>query len=487
MLRVATRGASPTPIADLLPTAAVQIQQVRNGMGKLTFQAAVGDPRMGEVIPYVREVQAWRDGVLVFTGPPMPPSFDGKRWTFQCFDATWYALACKQFGRADFINYIENGGFEDSPDFDHWTAVGTTATIETGIVNDGNQSAKMTGAGYLEQTFTWSHSYGPGLIPTLYLYVYWPTASGLPANGPKGAPMIASLECSDRPGVLRTFEVDDIPRDGWTDYGFHLGRYVPPGTYSVTARIYNGPDVSYADSVQSTQPDSTSAAFPSQEITEVFNTVIAYSQDPGAGKSDEGLTVVQHPTGTEVFIAWNHSRHERISQAIDQLVRRVPGCEWWFDPTTHEIHVAAARGTYRPEHRLERGRQVVDVQLRPPARPATAIVVQSTAIEEGGYIDASLLDGLIIEETIQAPPSASVRDLDPHARFRVERRNKVSYGLTVTVQETATYRAFGVLVPGDTVPFVGAEGGLVLDGDYTIESMTAVPKGRVELELEPVA
>ena len=88
-----------------------------------------------------REIQIFTDGDLIWWGVIVRPQAGLDETTWQCVELLWY-FAHRFMGRADRTNLLTNGQFESGES--DWSFSGVTHSIDTGTVNEGTNSLKLT-------------------------------------------------------------------------------------------------------------------------------------------------------------------------------------------------------------------------------------------------------------------------------------------------------------------------------------------------------
>jgi hypothetical protein len=133
---------------------------------------------IGEFRDPTREIQVVRDGTVLFWGPVVRLEIDADRTHVQCADPRWY-LTRRFFGRADRVNLLDGGNFEDG--LTGWdTPVGLTPVVDPTRAVQGTQSVRLTGTAeghdtYLPQTYTHSQFHPAGDQLTIATHVWVPS------------------------------------------------------------------------------------------------------------------------------------------------------------------------------------------------------------------------------------------------------------------------------------------------------------------------
>lgn len=468
-----------------LPVAKAEtITRTLNGEREATISSPKAHPSTALLSPFV-EVQIHRNGALRFWGPLVGDSSSSDQGAtgFPARGPWWY-FRRRRFGTANRTNILRNAGFEQ--DFAAWRAVGTTPEIRTadelevadppaapltgskvaaGLVGDGESA-------YLIQRRSYRTEWPAGQLLTLAAWVYLYAYTG-PAAGGYGL-YLSRVVAGE---VIRTAiaEIDDdTPRGQWTRLETSL--VVPPFEDGVLeARLYFPGGASFWDHAVLVLMESTSSAFDGDDQTELARKVIRYAQH-GRGKSDLNIGTATAPTGVVVRRAWQHERHEVISDAVSELAAGPTGFDFSIDLTettrTFRTHYPRKGTDRRGELTLELGVNVARYsRLRDGTTAASSVVVKAPGDgpdrEEGGSIDTSNLGGLILEDVIDAPESLPISELDDFAEEEREARDDV-----IPVLELVTYQGAGdlleLLETGDVVDVVIDDGSVQVNAAYRI-------------------
>lgn len=286
----------------------------------MTFHAPTLEPSLKEylpldTIPFVREVQFWRDGVLIAWGGPTLPNIDRTVASFQCQGFTWL-LENELFGPLT-QEFLQNPDFELDPALTGWHASACTIgrkDATTGIVNTGKYSMQIDpiapgGVGYAYQNVTLhdvTMGEGTAYILSGWYYIESPTLLGTFA-GP--AALNAGLAVAPLAGVIIPdgalgpggsvyAEITaSTAINGWVRV--ETAFTIPPGgTATVQVRCFGvGDAVIFWDSLQLRIEESVGTPLGGGELINLFANVILYSEQVVNGKSPHNWTVWGGPTG----------------------------------------------------------------------------------------------------------------------------------------------------------------------------------------------
>jgi hypothetical protein len=455
----AATGASP----NTLPGVAIRpIREPLNDAETVALEIRTADPDLAEFLDPEREIQIWQDGTIRFWGPTVRVDVDADFARIQCAGVWWY-LGRRFFGRADRVNFLVDGDFEDG--LTGWDAgVGLTPIIDPTRFVEGTRSVRLTGTAeghdtYLPQTYTHSqvHPEGDQLTIAAHVWVssadYQGDATGslglyvtrTPSGG--GDPVDIAGDSGDNQPALITAAT---PKDQWHRLETTLD-FVQEGDV-IEVRLYPPWGTANYDLVTLTEHESLS--FIEQDMATIIRGIVGYAQ--GAffdhGKSDLNITVDADPTGVTLSRTWQFADHQNIGDELAVFTHRRAGVDYHVEltGTTRTLVVSHPhRGTVRDDLILEWGVNVTGFRWsHDRVQKADQVVVLGPGDgpdrEEGGA--TATPNGPTLEDVTVAPDGTPVGDLD---RVAAERLAVVTHP---EVLEVTCVGLIGNLQTGDWVP-----------------------------------
>lgn len=430
--------------------------------------------QIGARIFVEREVRISRPGQRIIEGPARHFKItpDGLV-TCKVYSFAWWLF--RRFnGRADRIDLLVNGGFDDPTDMLGWTdGAGVTSVTDTGDVYTGTKSAIVTSSAStgISQIFGFENTYPGGIEPRFR--VAFKLATG---DDPPVADIYAVIGASDMPGpTVIDYEDTTVPRDVWVSKEFGLGRPLAPGvSHSVEITLMGAPDGLRWDSVFCGQPESVGAEPEGSDPADVGVLLVDRMQDPDFGKDDVGITGVSHATGEVFRGAWQDADHEAFMRMLQQLVESGT-CDWWCDYENREMHFGA-RGTTKAEWFLDAALNfsIRDITIDGLDTANSSVVIgigdDFTRDEGGAIVD---VPGPILERVDQAEVSKHVAEYDTTAQQLATQSSLPIEAITGVVTPpsgsvTWTLDQWGGIEPGDRVPVGLAIGEYFVGGDCRI-------------------
>lgn len=483
--------------AELVSAAGLEWTERLNDFDEVRFTFSMQDPGIAEFRTLTRWIEVWLDGALKFRGFPVRANVSLTDHTVQvqCFDQLW-PFHRRVFGRADRRDYVTNGGFESGTT--GWSAHGG-ATLSQELVtpiNAGSASGKISGGGYINQFFTVRHTYPPGLVFRIAFDVYVPSsADGVGQDGTA----CQVLATDPRTGAIYTSSVtvnDDL-RDGWQSLTVDILLASHNIDWLIELRLNGATTGSvWFDRVRAVFNDATTVPFPGADQAIAYRNVVQYGQGSSEGKSHLGIATDCPATGVTIYPAWVHADHRGLMSAIDELTERTDGPDWSLvyapEVTTFTTHYPQKGDTHN-EWLLEVGRNIAggSVEIDGSQTTTSAIVLGDAGDferDEGGYVDASPLGGLILEDVIRADINTAVRFLDGIAEEHVDQRKQLAAIPKVSIMDTDREMIHDLEV-GDIVPVRLDLGLTQVDGraNYRVVAKR-VPQSadRLQLDLVPV-
>lgn len=473
-----------------VPTAKVMEHARRlNGVDDVLATCSLFDPGLvtygltqAMVMAYEGEVR--RNGVVVLQGPILvcDCNLDTEQVGLQIV-SWWHYFHRRFFGRADRLNYVLNGGFE--VDLSNWSTFGSgvVAVQDPTVAAEGAGSAKLTGTanftGGIEQTLpTITHFYTPGLGLNLNFEVQIDPAAVVTFGQFLGEGTIIGEVVMNWPGgtysqpIHLTSAVGGVGNFGRVTSAVALAAAIP---YDITVRLYGVQGVVWWDSGQVFFQDSTTVAYPGADQSVLFQTVIAYAQQAGSGKSDLGVVSDAPATGVNLLMGYDHARHENIGDQVEAMTKRLNGFDFECDHAARTIRLRyPERGTLKRQAKLALDHTVSGGRIRADGSTVETshIVLKEPFLsEEGGAVDTSAYNGLILEGVDRSPVSMPLRQLDFLAQERLRQRAGPAITATLTLHNGAGDLA-ALVDPGDTVPVDIAKGIVQVDDVWRVVDIT---------------
>lgn len=433
---IVTAFGGRTRLAELRGAMVERPSWVLNGVGSMSFHISAYDPALldclvvptsvragsGELKLLGREVQWWRDGELRWAGVPVAAevSADGVV-SFECFDLGWY-LSRRFFGSAQRRDLLNGRGSMDRPGLPGWTRTGAiTAVRNTSIKRRGTGSAQVSGSGALVASFQHPPHLNEGWIA-----VYVTAQVRVQAATPVGELLISAASYDDSGDLIfANPEVDRVGVDSTTVLGgwnqVTCRTLVPPAGCEVRVVLWNATTGNrYFDDVRALKNDTTGYPPPGEDLAQHAVAVLNHAQN-AEGKSSFGFKpVIMEPTGTVEPMGVRHLDHPQVLDVLGAYTDREDGFDWWIEPWTREFRIAPRRGIDHDDATLHDRAVVSAGWVHDDSARATAVVVPGEGSgperPEGGYIDATTTDGIILDEYHRPGNNTPLSALDPLAR-----------------------------------------------------------------------
>lgn len=421
------------------------------------------DPARELVGSLHRELQVILDGTVILEGPM--PRFEigadgvcrGRIWSF-----SWW-LHQRVVGRADRLNLLVNGGFED--DFDDWNTTGSPS-ISTADPEEGSKNAVLDAGDEVDQDFTFEHEYPIGLSPVFAVRVKVPTGSTLGSYGSK----TDVLFVMDGPlgELVYDYEASDFPPDVWVEIVEPYSVLAPFTPHTVNLKLIGGAGGVEFDDVRSVQPESIGADFGGSDPALVLALLIEYMQLTANGKDALGIESDPTPTGGRTDVVWKGEDHETYPRCKQQLMEMTGGVDVW-DRYPRTVAIAASRGSYKPGLKLVAGKNLVNWSVTVDGQEARNSVIgigvgSGFTRNEGGY---RVTNGLPVMELVgQIPKSTPLREYDLYAEELATSLQQPAE--IVTGEAVWDLSMYGSIEPGDTLPVE------VSVGTYSLATTTRV-------------
>lgn len=458
-----------------------------NGPGSWEFTLPTTDADAVNLFPGA-EVQVYYGGTdPLFWGPIVRIQGGLDETSYQCASVLWY-FAHRYMGRADRVNQLSNGDFEAGET--DWSFTGVTHSIDTGTVNDGTKSEKLTGATADHATFasqTWTHpagGYPGGDWITASTWVYVPSADYV--GGAANDYGLVVIHRNSAGAVLGgdSAEIgDDTEKDTWIPLEALVTNVVDGDTVEV--RLFPPHGVAYFDTVTLTYMESLSFGYPTTpvDVTDIIGGIVDYAQNRvfDHGKSDLNIDWTGDATGVTRQVAYQFAEHRNILDAILEYVRN-GNCDIsveltsttrtftvWpksTDSRTPQLGKGALYGTT-----LELDVNLADFTWSEDLENAGSSVIMLGPGDgpdrpEGGAVDTSFAGGAFTSEIVeQAPDNTTVGQLDARAAERL------ALAARPQILEVTTLPGSGVignLVEGDTVPVLISRGWVSINDTYRV-------------------
>lgn len=501
----------------VFPTATViSYQETINSPEVATFTVPIDAPGLAQLplakagITPVREVQIWRNGHLLFWGPPTTRRADSvsRLYTYTCKGPLWYLLA-RNVGQANRLNFLTNGSFQSG--LGSWSAFGpVTASIDTSNFAIGTQSAQLDsgtpgGVAGIRQTFTFHADalLGDAMFITAWIYV-----DDFVAGALYNAGMIVELVGATGQHEQAFVAVDKtVPRHTWTRMSAIIN--IPPGVAGTIEVLLFAPfGTVHWDGVTVTLMESLAfqglPGQPSNDETSIAAELVKYAQGRGSfavfhgrpnGKSDLRIGVNAVPSGIKKSRVYQDADHQPIYQGgtgtglLDSFAQSVDGFDFRVDltPTTRTFKTYFPRiGVTHDDFVLSwsaHGKFGIvgwasgETIEQPCANDIVELSGWGTGPdrEEGGFHDPASLGGLTLERLESVATNTPIDALSSIAAQRGALLKHAISVPTFTVAEPRdpvtddVIKAFiGVIRAGDKVQFV------VDDGDVQIDALLKI-------------
>lgn len=460
-----------------------------NAAGSVTITLATTDPD-ADLLQVGREVQVYRTGQTnpLFWGPIVRPQAGIDESSWQCAGLLWY-FAHRFMGRADRINQLPNGDFEDGDDTWGFTA-GVTHAVNTDMafVLEGTQSLRLEAgtADHAEYAYTtWTHpigGYPGGDYLTVAAWVYVPAADYVGGAANDYALVVVHRRGGAVIGGGSDTIGDDFTFGEWRPLETGVGGVAEGDELEV--RLFPPHGVAYYDLVTLTAMESLSFGFPGPavDVTTIIEGIVHYAQqhppyDWGHGKSDLNIDFAGDSTGVTRQIAYQFEEHRNILDAIMEYVRSgYCDIDIALTPTTRTFTVHAPRKGSLYGTTLALDVNVADFTFSQDLENAASSVVllgpgDGPDRPEGGATDTSFVGGAFTTEIVEsAPDDATIGQLDSRA---AERLATAAHPEIVEVSTLPGAGVIGALTVGDTVPITISYGWLDIDATYRVTRIEA--------------
>lgn len=440
-----------------------------------------------------REIQVYYQGPdPIFWGPIVRPQAGLDETSWQCAGLFWY-FQHRFMGRADRVNELTNGDFEAGET--GWTFSGVTHSIDTGTVNDGTQSLKLTGGTADHATYatqTWTHpagGYPGGDWITAAAWVNIPSADFVGGAANDYGLVVIHRDADGKVVNTGYAEIgDDTVKNEWIPLEAGVG--LVEEDHTVEVRLFPPHGVAYFDTVTLTFMESLSFGYPSTpvDVTTIIGGIVDYAQNRvfDHGKSDLNIGWAGDDTGVTRQVAYQFAEHRNIADSILEYVRN-GNCDVSIEttastrtftiwPTTTAVDARGLGKGVLYGTTLELDVNIADFSFAVDLENGASNVIMLGPGDgpdrpEGVASDITFAGGAFTVEIVeQAPDNTTVGQLDTRAqdRLRVAARPEI---LEITTLPGAA--VIGNLTVGDTVPVVISRGWVDIDDIYRVARIEA--------------
>lgn len=520
-------GMDGTVYGELTTAVPTRVLWQLNLPDECDFEVSLDDPNLaqlplaGSVVTPHREVQVWRNGHLLFWGPPTTRRVDRSRrvMVYSCKNPLWY-LGRRYNGKAQRHNFLTNGTFEAalSPDWVTVTGPGLTATQATDQPLDGTHSLKLVGASsvnadrYEYQRFTITTAPdGLALFASAWVYVGTFLSAALFARG-----LMIQSGLQVGVAVLNA----NTPRGQWVRLETFIN-LAPNVTQTVEVRLYGIGGTIWWDTAAVSVEESMSFVNGADEGA-ICTVAILTAQGRGPlavvagdpiGKSDLQIGTRFPVTGVRKHPVYQFADHQKFYDGgkgfgiLDEFLQASDGLDIAIEytaTTRTAVGYFPTRGVDRTGQFTFTYRQTTDA---PAASAGWGIVdysygesIENTANqvtelggwstisqdlgasrEEAGYSDPAALGGLTLELVETAAQGVNVGQLQAVANQRGVRLEKSVVTPTIIVEEprdqtgTVTQALIGLVLPGDIIAIDLYDGALAYQGHARLASVELNP------------
>lgn len=512
------------PYTELVRAKVDHVTWDLNSWGEAVYSIPVRDPQAPDAALLLqREVQIWRDGVLIFWGIPVAYSADPQKATFTAFGLLYY-FARRYFGPV-YSNTmpaaVVNGTFEASPVDTGWSRSSPAPTVapSTALHYSGSQAVQLTGGG--------------GPVDALHMYYLYQQPS-MPAAS-RSQPLTVTLSAWCYPQGITTYAFQNrgIEIEGlgsplpqawalldanvadrqWTrlETTLVIPRAVAP---AVTIALFAPTTGSVIyDGVRLTYAQKTGAVAGEDWVDDYLRRVFNYgagnsgggstgpggsptSQDQWWGatvlKSSLGMNFNPNPLaagGVPVDTFWDHENNGLIYDAMAEVYKRDKAdfeITWNAAGTTRGLTSYIPRkGSIKPALALELGRNITaftyDVDGRLTANDVRVVGRNSGNTKEVGQAGGpapTTLGGVQFEDVISPAQEVDGQGLIDTAVSSERQRHNPVVVPTVTVKAAGLLDATNVggpLTTGDIVPVTMSYGIVTENSQRRVVKMTLHP------------
>lgn len=406
-----------------------------------------------------RELQHWRDGVLIWQGPFVTANVSlSGTVKLGALDLGYYVTR-KFMGAAERKDRLQGIGSMDRAGLPGWTQTGSCVkTRSTTIKARGIGSAQLTGNGAISASFI-HEALHQGSDETLHLTAVVAVPSGTPVG--TGLAGLTIRNYAGGPVVDESIVVvdEDTNIGGWTR--IDTTARVPIGAsrhVTVTLISLGSHGDTYFDDVRALHNDTTGIASPGADLSTHGVAIINHLQGGrGQGVGFKLRPMVVTNSGTVEVLGVRHLEHTQGSDLLQALVDRDDGIDWWIEPDgirgprafcfAHRRGVDHDNLTFHDRVVTSGGWSHDESELS----SKVVVIGDGDGVDrpEGGYWDTSRTAGLTLDYLHRPPNSTRLSALDPMARqvwAQKSQPQEVPGPLTIPDSWLPD------IVPGDTFP-----------------------------------
>jgi hypothetical protein len=477
--------------------------------------------------PYpANEVQIWRNGFLLFWGPCVTRRANSKDrvWEYQAFDPLWYLLH-RYVGQANRQNYLTNGNFYDTSVWIEATPAGGSFSFGTDAARyvDSPSSAQLSSGSpatkFIYQRFTkTSTPIGLALIVTAWVYI-----DTFVAPAPLNLGVMLLRVGASGPGSSVVIPIDaTTARQQWVRLSGAIN--MPPSvTETIEVRLYSPVGTVHYDAVTVVIEESLSlvdanspggTGWDQVQIAQQSLRYLAgqWAVGPSYRKSRLEIAIAGADSGIKKSRVYQFFDHQPGYQGgegsgiLDEWVKAVDGFDYRIDIThytrTFRTYYPAAGVTWSDAaiifvYSVHETAGISDGESIGIVAWQEGQTIEGSATdvceiggwgsgagrEEGGQSYDSMAD-LTLELVETAPQEAPVDLLNGIAGSRANQLAKVLRSTVLTMVEPrdpttgeVSVPMIGVLMPGDFIPLIIVDGGMIIDngaGEHTYRRVTQV-------------
>lgn len=507
-----------TAYAEFVNATVDNISWVLNDFGGATFSVPTDDPSVAalrDANGWLRECQIWRDPLdgtgpkLIFWGPIVRVTATGALVTCQAMGLLWY------FSRLFFgpiiSEAIVNGTFDAG--MANWTAVNTTASIDTTIVRQGTSALKLVQAAtgqdsYMSQTFTGisgPEGFGVYVAAEFYIEESATVAYLGSAFKERGIYVKASVGATVYNEVWTPIS-NAVAANSWNR--IYAPSFVTPqnlGAVTIEVRLYSLGGTIRWDMVTGRQSESTGSNDASLNLYADLNATLAqvvdYAQGQGAlwtfPLSNKPNLNIAPPTGVFGVSLERIYQFYDLGNIWDACFKELIGsgvCDidivWNATGTTRTLVAYIQKGAIKPQLGLTLGGNVVDFSYDYDGQTTASEVViipqyDQTELTIGTVQKPAQYFGYAVNPTansgitLGAVDTTAIETLPDGVQLRAVAELAQLETLvtipTLVVKEELPGSIIGVLATGDTIPVNVKYGFVQDDKNYRVTAMTLTP------------
>lgn len=471
------------------PDAAInRVSWTLNEAGTVDFSVPLRNPDTTKILLLQREVQIWRGGSLLWWGIPTHARADGNTLRVTCNELIWYfkRLYLGKPGRANLVfnPEFEQGTVGAVPT--GWSLNGVSGSVSTAQHVLGERSVHLTSS-LPDADFFLSQNISTPVAGATYYFAaecYIPpgtlVAPALDNRGFAAALFDGSNNLSDFQAMM----VDQsTPQGQWVPIQFSV--FVPGianPSWHFEVRLYSPYSEIYWDAIYVAVDEQIN--YTNADMSSIATNLVSRAQT-SPDYSDLNISTSGPPSGIITTISYKMTDHNNVFDIITDLTTqknsRLGSIDVSIETPTPTSRIFTTwypgKGSYKPNLVLEYGRNITkyDYELD-GEQTANSIIVQGEGSGptrmERGYVDASSLGGLILQELFSAPSGTPIDQLDALAYQEFTRSKNIVTILHITTSDPALV---GTLKTGDTVPVRIDDNWTQVNGDYRITEIVLTP------------